>query len=186
MVASREPRVQGLEQQVTIAAWVTKMAIVFETVAEADYVRFYTSAERQAFREELEPPGHARIWLAHYRGRRWRIHGTTHSFLGHVTPSPGIADHVHFATFCAGELAFQLIARRRGEASTAVTDWEVQTTEWAPALVPIWPSPRANVSWTPPDYLDDQSYRQLAARFRGSAPNLRRQGPAAGTRYPPQ
>jgi len=148
----------SLSDQVILAAWMFKTAIVLES-ARHPRTRFFSSRERRRFIETLEPQGNVWIWMAHHCGSiyAWELTNSTPS--------------AFTATFAVGHVAFQIVATGRAKRL-------IVPNEWDRAAILIWPPSQPFARWPPAQYLDDDGLQEFAPRWTDfPAPNKHHPSP---------
>jgi hypothetical protein len=135
-----------LENQITLAAWTFKAAIISEDTHERQS-KFFTARTRRKFHDSTEPQGHVWVWLAEYRGPH-----TGSEQIASTTP-----DTFAF-TATIGRFALQVFASKHAK-SLMIPD------RWADSTVQIWPNIADQASWPPRQYLDLDSLKPFADRW---------------------
>lgn len=144
----------GPQEQKTLAAWITKTAMMFEF---ADHKRVSSSHEhRQSLMQSGEPPVGWKIWIAKYCGEDWKAKAFRSSTaLTIVGLDVRVIDkktcptmNTQAITFGVGQLLVQLI-------STTVPfvtfDVELKFESYTPQ---IWPF-KTSLNWPPAHVLND-------------------------------
>jgi hypothetical protein len=165
------------EDQATLTAWIMKTAIVVEHDAHVRYRRprfFFSPAQRERFRDTLDPPSTVVIWIARRIGnpKHWG-----HLRTLYVTPRTRHAKHLfgYVFTFSARELVCQVVAvkrRRPGIGPTpdpAALSFVAPHLPWSDYTLQLWPSLHVEpLVWPPERSLTDRTLAWFGGRF-GSA-----------------
>jgi hypothetical protein len=150
------PLIQGTMHRIStfdqkyLATWAAKTAMVAEYTMP-DKIAIPDS-ERLWMLANLAPPPNWTIWIADYRGTKWRNLAISHhmAVLPTKTTKPGeIAPNTHFTSFGIGNLFVQIVGTSTG-AKFAVADDSVSD------LRRIWPANTDAISWPPIGMLNDE------------------------------
>lgn len=163
LATTLDARWLGIEDQVVLASWITKIAIEYEFTH--GHPRFFTPAERELFIATLEPVAEPWIWLAPYRSARPYTAGAAQR--PHITEQG--TNIIHVTTGIVGSLAFQLLARRWPEGTDpAIIRGSMASilTRWGASTLQVWPIVHfEGVHWPPSEYLEDESMQPFADRW---------------------
>ncbi len=146
------PLIQGLPRSINtfdlkvLATWITKTVMVGEYM-HPDHVAT-PDAERLHMYANLEPPDNWAIYIADYRGSKWRNLAMSHHIAKLLPPRPtepsdSKAPDTHFTSIGMGHLFIQ-VASSAGE-----IEFEND------AFRKIWPSNKLALSWPPARAIHD-------------------------------
>ena len=141
------------DQQLALARWALKTAMVYEFISPNEPM-YFTESERKAFKERFEIPENVWIWAGRYDGPR-PMHAVQRR-----SPKDALAFTLFSVTFCANFFAFQVFAYRSSVGD--LSRYPVGTTR--ERLHQIWPAPQCDV-WPPETTIDDEALAVLDDRF---------------------
>lgn len=141
------------EQQLALVRWIVKTSMVFEFTGSNPEQKYFTEAERRAFKENFAIPPHLWIWLARYDGGL-PLHSI--QFRGPKAPATPTA---YSFTFGSNFFVAQVFAHRDPE----LARFPVATK--GPRFPQIYPSPGASIFWPPENTIDDYELQELDLRF---------------------
>jgi hypothetical protein len=147
------------EDQQLIARWSVKTAMVLEFISTN---RFYSSPERAAFRQSLEPPPRTLVWIGRY------AHGGALDCEGRNLFGTNLEGHV--TTVAADRLIIQVLTVRR-TAGMMPPGFVLHTKgSWygdEPFLVQVCPPKEMRIQWPPARSIAEasRSLQKLAERF---------------------
>jgi len=158
------PLIQGLPRSINtfdlkvLAGWIAKTVMVGEymhpnAVATPDAERLHVYAN-------FEPPPNWAIWIADYRGSKWRNLSMFHH-MGKILPpkppepSDSVMPDTHFTSIGIGRLFIQVTATNTGLVIETEND----------ALRRIWPLTGLALSWPPARFIDDEEADFIANSF---------------------
>jgi hypothetical protein len=153
------------EQQVILTAWITKMAMVQEFVTSGR--KFFSQSEREAFLQTLVPPEGTLVWLADVRSSHLST-CSQHSLFLKSAPSDPL---IFIFTVTIGRFSFQLFCRRKHNGARWKQRMLRNADRWRNAILPIHPLNDRDVSWPPPQHVNDRSLKAFADRFGGKSEN---------------
>jgi len=146
-----EPIALSTEQQVIIAIWTIKTAMVLDSMDGGGH--FYSQDDRYNFRETRDPGAYISIWLGHYGGHYLQ------TFIRHgikASGKPGPTFNAYIVTLAIGRLVFQFLEfkfphseNRPGFRVPTALDWNSRTSEILDSRT---------IQWPPSLSLDDSSY----------------------------
>jgi len=158
----------SLADQLTIATWVFKTAIVLEHATPMTRTPFYRFELANAFYRSQTPPNAVHIWLAHYQGTRAAASVVHRRRLRAKEPKRVFESAT--TTLSVGQFVFQSLALKEVEAANPSLGASlVFDSQWQSLTIPIWPPSHQQVAWTPPKQLDDPLFRAFADREFGIA-----------------
>jgi hypothetical protein len=173
MVRGKPKMRLSVEQQVTLAFWLTRLAMVYEfRDKKPTEATFFTQAEREHFRNvEPLPPKHTWIWMAQYFSESNRT-----GFIGshHHYPSGkrDYTDCIHVVNGTIGRFAFQLWSRRwptlDPPATAIARALRPVVNPFRDYTVQLWPHRNDQLVWHPRFDLVDGSLQKLFDRFGGN------------------
>lgn len=155
------PLIQGLPRSIStfdvkvLSAWIAKTVMVGEylhpqhiTIPDHERLRMYA---------DFEPPPNWTIWIADYRGDKWRNLTMFHHMgrLSPVGPSGDVVADAHLTSIGIGRLFIQVAATASGY--TIDTDND--------AFRRIWPLTGLALSWPPSRFIDDTEADFIANSF---------------------
>ncbi len=158
------PLIQGLPRSIStfdlkvLAGWIAKTVMVGEYMHPDNIAT--PDAERLRMYADFEPPPNWRIWIADYRGFKWRNLAMFHH-VGRVLPpkptepSNSMIPDTHFTSIGMGRLFIQVTAT-----STALT---IESDN--DALRQIWPLTGLAMSWPPARFIEDAEADFIANSF---------------------
>jgi hypothetical protein len=136
----------SIEDQIVLAAWVFKGAVVSEDTNDR-HPKFFTARTRRRVRDSLEPQGHTWVWLAEYRGPHKSLQ---------MMPTTTLGEFSFTATI--NRFAFQIFSSKYVK-SLRIPD------RWSHATIRIWPNPEDRVDWPPSQYVDPDSFQAFGDRW---------------------
>lgn len=161
---SNHPSTINPAQQLQIAQWTMKCAMMFEAMDGGG--RFYTDGDRSNFRKTLAPPGDfLEFWLAHYSGSVFRA-ATDHKGVQTIGAS-GRRYQGHVMTMIFGSLAIQVLNFKCATPDDPIPGIKIRgDRNWSDYIVRIDPVV-AEVHWPPRLSLDDSqnSLQDFSKRF---------------------
>jgi hypothetical protein len=161
------PLIQGLPHSIStfdqqyLATWIAKTVMVAEyafpkNIAVPDRERLHIYAN-------LAPPDNWTIWIADYRGFKWRNLAIYHH-IGKLFPpippesSNSLAPDTHFTSIGMGHLFIQVVGTNSGREFGFEDD---STTQFRR----IWPLTKLGLSWPPAAMLTDREADYVAESF---------------------
>jgi hypothetical protein len=157
-------------QQLTIAAWLTKCAMVFDSKDKGEI--FYDALDRRHFRIQLEPSFDAtNVWLGIFYGTSGLGGFTDHRTLRTKLGSGGtVKSHVHTMLF--GHLVLQIVSIKRLVHEDCPLRIKMQPEFdrlWNDLTIQIWPTNLQSAQWPPPLEFDESEHhlKLFANRFGG-------------------
>jgi hypothetical protein len=164
------PTLFSINDQILLSTWMTKTAMVLEQAGAGTHRRYFTQAEREAFRSAGQLPGFRAVWIA--RVNEPQLAGWAHedevSFT--IEHSAFGLTHVngYVASLAAGEVALQALFICPPYDIGSDVSIDIPTTAgWETATVRICPS-STSVSWPPMESLTLDRLRGLANRWTKS------------------
>jgi hypothetical protein len=154
MVRSGETVLLSPERQTTMARWAIKTAMVYEFTAAPEEPKYFSDAERQAFKERFEIPENLWLWSGRYDGVR-----PLHAVLRRAPRGLG-PPVIHSLTLSANFLVLQVFAYRLAAGDLA----RVASATKRERLLLVWPAPGWQ-SWPPNTTIDDDALAVLDDRF---------------------
>ncbi len=154
------------EQQLLLARWATKTAMVIEGAKQAKN-GFYSPEQRSAFRTTLLPALGTAIWLGRCDQSN-NLHGEARKL--HVS-SPTMTNPLEdgcATTFVTARLIMQVLSvKRKSDATSTSLRLQIRSGPWENKLVKIWPVEKSRVNWPPPQSFSDldDGLRDLRGRF---------------------
>lgn len=152
------------EEQVTIAAWVTKCTIVFDGMESGG--SFYEQSDRFHFREHLiSPIDYTAFWIGHYSGSNlwaFTIHGSGRDDESR-TPNKS-----YVQTMVFGQLVLQFACIKPLTPRTIpVIKIQVRDGPWNNVAVKLFANGARNMSWPLEFSFDDSNctFQAFADRF---------------------
>lgn len=151
-----------VEQQITVAAWMIKCAMVFDGM-EGDEA-FYDKSDRFHFRKTLEPSDYTNFWLGYYDGPTLKLftrHGTKSS------PQSRTPFKAYIFTVAFGRLVIQMLDFK----FVNFQDWEgfrIQTIgQWSSRTVDLLSQESGPIEWPPSVSFDDShhTFDKFSDRF---------------------
>ena len=141
------------DRQLKLVRWLVKTAMVNEFTGASAEVKYFTEAERLAFKERFSIPANVWIWIARYDGAL-----PLHSIQLRGSSAPPVPT-AYSLTFGSNFLVAQLFACR-----------DLDFCRYAEAtkgsrLQQLYPAPGAWISWPPEKTLDDDELQILDYRF---------------------
>lgn len=147
-----------VDQQIIIARWMIKCAMVFDGMVKLDGVKtgtFYDKSDRFQFRDTLEPSAWTYIWLGHYAGPNLQLFTRSGTKSNRKSSLP--FEH-YIITMAFGRLVLQLLdfkffddQDREGVRIRPNGQWSLHTIE----LLSNGPRP---LEWPPRLSFDDSHY----------------------------
>ena len=169
MVYRGEKTLLDEERQRTLVRWIVKTAMVYEFTAASTEAKYFSQAERLAFKDRLEIPQNLWIWLARYDGIR-----PMHAVQRRAPKSSDIPPRIYSLTFSANLFAIQVFAFRESEGDLG----QVARATRPERLLQLWPAPGAWMTWPPDITIDDDALAVLDDRYvnllkeRGAPPKV--------------
>jgi hypothetical protein len=138
------------EQQIVIATWAVKTAMVCEATL-SEMADNFTDDERSLLREQCRPPASVAVVIAAVEGQIAPMHYSAAKARMLVGTAEAARFHVH--TIQVGPLVLQVVRRvpplpnfgtleSSSLPSEIEADWEVATTIFPPKAKCVWPPPR--------------------------------------------
>jgi len=167
---SEEPVTLNSRNQITLAAWSFKNAMVYEAL-RYHHSWYYLALERKALKENLQPPERTSIWIV-----KCVEHQGAYCLTKDLT---GIADRSigqvngYATTMGFGPLAIQVLSIRPPESIELEANvfTKLQPVPWNRATLCIWPVQQANISWPPSiGLLGETGLQTLSERWKSSSP----------------
>ena len=156
----------GYREQLTIATWVLKTAIVFECTKPDS--AFYSTADRRHLYTWRTPPPDSFVWIGRYVNSHALF--VENHYLSNAKPANALSEGC-VTTFAVGRLALQsLTARRSPHAEGRQIILHPKRGEWNRLLIQVWPTVEQVVRWPPPLHFGPtlDSLTELASRLGGS------------------
>jgi hypothetical protein len=147
------------EQQMILAAWITKTAMVNEFTDSRQ--KFFSQTERETFLSKMEPLQHSCIWLARCQTKHV-VASFQHTLFLKKRPSDGLK--IFVLTMVLGRLVFQLLVRRDGNFRQA--QFFKTLDRWDSATARIFPNPQT-MAFAPRQYIGDHALKPFADRWGG-------------------
>jgi hypothetical protein len=155
-------------QQLTVAAWLTKCAMVFDSMDRGEV--FYDGLDRSHFREHLTPMDSTSVWLGSYSGTRFRAFTEHGTYRSKGRSGSFYKSHIHTMAF--GRLALQIMSIKRltHQHGAFAVDVKMKPGLWKQATVQIWPPILQPVQWPPSISFEDSQckFQTFVNRFFGS------------------
>jgi hypothetical protein len=151
-----------LEHQVTIAAWVLKCAMVFDSMDGDE--SFYDESDRFHFRATLAPSAYTRFWIGRYSGEFLRLftrHGTKSS------PQSATPFTANILTMAFGRLVIQMLDIKLPQDLDGPS-FEIKTNrQWSTRTIDIVSHPYSAIQWPPSISFDDfgHTFDEFSDRF---------------------
>jgi hypothetical protein len=142
------------DRQAKLLRWLVKTAMVNEFTSPDAENKYFTEADRRAFKKLFAIPPNLWIWLARYDGAL-----PLHSIQFRAPQAPDTSPVVYSLTFGSNFFVAQLYAyreqefRRYAEATSG------------PRLQLFYPAPSGWISWPPENTIDDAELQVLDYRF---------------------
>lgn len=152
----------SIPDQVVIAAWITKMAMVWEYTDNYE-PKYFTQAERENFRSTFRPAtDNTWIWLAAVESRY-----PARMSQNVLWSQPGVGEpaRFHITTGVIGGLGFQLLTRRHHDSKTA-SDYRAIMNKWRASTALIYPH-IFPIRWPPREILTGEMVVDFEERFGG-------------------
>jgi hypothetical protein len=164
MIGARTTAYLSLDEQEKFARWAQKYALVFD-LFRADQDRYFTTAEREGFKDNLQVPGlRTFVWLA-CAGRSTLATGVdytvTYDFEEQSTRS---RVNVYCLTVAVGHVAFQVLSIRH--AVDVVRPIPRRPGHWEPSTLLVFPSEFEPLRWPPSSVFDDTTFPLFIDRWR--------------------
>ena len=160
-----EPTALSLERQAAIAAWLTKIAMVYEFTG-GPMRQFFSQQDREHFIRSMSPPPTTWVWLASV-GPGYGTALSQHALYPRNTPQRQLLrippPQVQILSGVMGHLAFQLLTRRGFEFLRTVRMRRI-TDPWLTKTLLIYPSKRV-VVWPPSHALEDNALKPFSDRW---------------------
>lgn len=152
------------KQQERITTWMTKCAMVFESMATGEVL--YNNLDRQHFRKTGSPLSATSAWLGQYTGGVRII--PNYRLISRQQKDGGTVK-VLVLTLVFGELALQLTCAKWTQELSYMEIPTFILTDTKSLLVEVWPVNLLGVHWPPRCSFDDENnrIRYLIARFDG-------------------
>ena len=153
----------GYREQLTVATWVLKTAMVFECT-KADSA-FYSTADRRHLYTWRTPPPDTFVWIGRYVNSHALF--VENHYLSNAKPTGALSEGC-VTTFAIGRLIMQsFTARRRPNAEGKRITVHPKRGEWDRLLTQVWPTADQVVRWPPPLHFGPSlgSLTGLAARL---------------------
>ena len=144
------------ERQTHLMRWILKTAMVYEFTSAAAQRKYFSDAERLAFKERFEIPQNLWIWVARYDGVRPR-----HSVQHRAPKSSDSPPRIYSLTLSANFLTVQVFAFRESEGDLG----QVARATKPERLLQLFPASPDWMSWPPPITIDDEALDVLDTRF---------------------
>jgi hypothetical protein len=144
------------ERQAHLTRWIINTAMVYEFTSTAAERKYFSDAERLAFKERFEIPQNVWICIARYDGVR-----PMHSLQHRAPKSPDLPPRIYLLTLSANFLVVQVFAFRESEGNLG----EVARATKPERLLHLFPASPAWMSWPPPTTIDDEALDVLDTRF---------------------
>jgi len=152
------------DQQLPIARWLLKVAIMYEYIIGRS-PRLFIPSDRKAFFESRAIPENTVMSLAHYVGRTSGLLTDNEAALSYELKGKIYSPRAHVFTMAIGRIAMQLFSLRWPDQLDTTTQLNSPIPQaWSEAVVDIWPI-RGNRTWPPTRHLDDESVGYFAARW---------------------
>jgi hypothetical protein len=132
--------------QTTLAIWICKNAMVYETLRN-EMPWFFTSQERQSFRELFHIPPQTSIWLAKSVGFTGLFCSATD--LTGITAEPLNRVKAQVTTMGFGPIAIQIFNAKMSKPilQNVTIAGDLQLGPWNQTIIQIWPISADIVSW---------------------------------------
>jgi hypothetical protein len=153
------------EDQVLLAAWGMKTAMVFEGVNSQSTQWFFSDEDRRHLLASSTPPPNTMIWLGRCEqsrgsfGHARRLHGD----------NEGVIREGFTITFSVGRFVMQILTLRfEPQVNVIGIRLDVTPGPWNQSLVQGWPVSSGPVPWPPPMSFGESgiSLEQLSERFK--------------------
>lgn len=154
MVFRGEKVLLSRERQVALSRWAIKTAMVYEFTSAPEEGKYFSDAERLAFKERFEIPANVWVWTGRYDGVR-----PMHAILRRAPKGPE-APIMHSLTFSANFLVLQVFAYRASAGDLGQVAGATKTER----LLQLWPVSDWQ-SWPPNTTIDDDVLEVLDDRF---------------------
>jgi hypothetical protein len=142
------------DRQTKLVRWVVKTAMVDEYTAPDGEQKYFTEAERRAFKEQFAIPANLWIWLARYDGVL-----PLHSLQIRAPKLPDRAPTLYSLTFGSNFFVAQIFGYRDAEFR------RIAEATKSPRLQQLYPALRGWTSWPPEKTIDDDELQVLDYRF---------------------
>ncbi len=143
------------DRQTVLIRWMIKTAMVYEFTGVTAEPKYFTTDEREAFKESYDLPANMWIWLGRYDGVL-----PAHSLQLRAT-SEDVQPRVYSLTFTAN-FAMQVFAFRESEGDLAQYPRATTPTR----LMQLYSQPGVWMNWPPPTTIDDEGLQVLDYRFK--------------------
>jgi hypothetical protein len=157
------------EQQLTIARWAVKTAMVQDSIYTHTRKLFYTDSERAEIRAHLTIPNDTLVWLGQCSLRTLAVDGYDVGLDFQTVTEIAKPANGTVSTFILGHLTLQVLTIHVPEPYRG-RPWEARVTidgPWDRLLVPVWPTTRS-VSWPPSlHFKGGKGINMLNSRLRG-------------------
>lgn len=162
MIQGHVGRLLTLSDQVVIARWAVKTAMVVEYMMKVEK-RYFTQAERRSVMDDATPARHigAHVWLGRYGSQNYGVLGLISS----LTFEDRIL-RAHVSTFAVGQFTVQVLVERHSVGKAIIA---ARPGPWDELLIPIWPPPpllhRTRQFWPPQLSITERDFNALFERF---------------------
>jgi len=154
------------EQQLALALWTVKTAMVIEGVKQAKN-GFYTPEDRGTFRQNLIPPSQTAVWVGRCNESN-NLHAEARKLhVSNPTATNPLEDGCA-TTFVVGRLVIQVLSiKRKADMMHGNLRLRMRSGPWNVKLVQVWPVEKQSVTWPPPQSFSDldDGLRDLRRRF---------------------
>ncbi len=127
-------------QQIIIARWTAKTAIVMESVRGRKHNNFYNKSEREQLRSNSSIPAGTDIWIGRYSKSSFGFDAG--GFQVHAGESSPVVANGGVTTMIIGHLAIQIATihfTQQKNHGLPITLTNVRKGPWSNLLIPIWP-----------------------------------------------
>jgi len=156
MVAPGEKTILNEVRRLALVRWAVKTAMLYEYTGTED--RYFSDAERRAFKERFEIPENVWIWAARYEGST-PVQGLQRRAREREHPTPA----AYCLTIATGCLILQVFGFRK--ASGKLGMYAAFTPK--EALIKLWPPTKVGrLDWPPQRIINDDELTNLDERFR--------------------
>ncbi len=162
-----EPRILTPDDQVLLARWAAKTALVFEFAYASSAANYIPASDRQWLRGNETPPASTTVWLAGHTGRRIAFHRSVpfegspaDSVVGGSIGTSGTISRpeAHSTTLAILHLVIKVF----GDSLPEERSLELPAVT-RDVVIKIWPRQLAAVLWPPPRALDDDALFDFAS-----------------------
>ena len=153
-----------LVQQHLIAAWCTKMAMVWEFTGRKRHW-FYSMSERENLRTNRSVPSDTRIWLGRHESTNVTF-CSGRRLSGAIPKDKPVLSEGYVTTLAIARLAIQILTVRRAPDHDDKGPLPLRSRPgpWNDLLVGIWP-PGAGVWWPPVLSFSEPTLEDVSRRF---------------------